>query len=61
MYALPLRSSCPGDDSNNAEETPRRRTELPRPVTQDCSNFDIVKATQVYTAKHDSLPEYLYI
>ncbi|KAK0090909.1 hypothetical protein PV325_000075 [Microctonus aethiopoides] len=46
MYALPLRSSCPGDDSNNAEETPRRRTELPRPVTQDCSNFDIVKATQ---------------
>ncbi|KAK0162418.1 hypothetical protein PV327_006195 [Microctonus hyperodae] len=46
MYALPLRSSCPGDDSNNAEEIPRCRTEIPRPLTQDCSNFDIVKATQ---------------
>lgn len=45
MYALPIRSACPGNDSKD-EESPKNRPEIPRASSLDCSNFDIVKATQ---------------
>ncbi|XP_063980286.1 palmitoyltransferase Hip14 isoform X1 [Diachasmimorpha longicaudata] len=44
MYGLPIRSACPGEDSQDEQES-RRRQDPPR-STEDCSNFDIVRATQ---------------
>lgn len=45
MYALPIHSACPGNDSKD-EESPRNRPDIPRATSLDCSNFDIIKATQ---------------
>ncbi|XP_034948859.1 palmitoyltransferase Hip14 isoform X2 [Chelonus insularis] len=44
MYALPIRSACPGEDKD--PEPIQKRQEVSRPLLQDYSNFDIVKATQ---------------
>ncbi|XP_043267611.1 palmitoyltransferase Hip14 isoform X2 [Venturia canescens] len=46
MYALPMRAACPGDNSNEQDKSTHHHQDVPRPIPQDCSSFDIVRATQ---------------
>ena len=48
MYALQMQTACQGEGSGDAEDVSNHRQQEPaRPVAQDCSSFDIVRATQV--------------
>ena len=47
MYALQMQSACQGKSNNEPDDTCSPKQEPVRQVTQDCSSFDIVRATQV--------------
>lgn len=49
MYALQMQTACQGEGSGDTEDTSNshRQPETTRSTAQDCSSFDIVRATQV--------------
>ncbi|XP_012279856.1 palmitoyltransferase Hip14 isoform X1 [Orussus abietinus] len=46
MYALQMQTACQGEGSGEPEDSSSLQQEPARPATQDCSSFDIVRATQ---------------
>ena len=52
MYALQMQTACQGEGNGEPEDSSNnRQQEPPRPTVQDCSSFDIVRATQVICLK----------
>lgn len=47
MYALQMQTACQGDGTGEPDDPSSLHQEPVRPATQDCSSFDIVRATQV--------------
>lgn len=47
MYALQMQTACQGEGSGEPDDPSSLHQEPARPATQDCSSFDIVRATQV--------------
>lgn len=48
MYALQMQTACQGEGNGEPEDSSNHRQQEPaRPPIQDCSSFDIVRATQV--------------
>lgn len=49
MYALQMQTACQGEGSGDPEDASNnhRQPETTRSTVQDCSSFDIVRATQV--------------
>ncbi|XP_066590663.1 palmitoyltransferase Hip14 isoform X2 [Prorops nasuta] len=46
MYTLQMQTACQGESTNEPEDPSRHHQEVAKPEPPDCSNFDIVKATQ---------------
>ncbi|XP_018337645.1 PREDICTED: palmitoyltransferase Hip14 isoform X1 [Trachymyrmex septentrionalis] len=46
MYALQMQTACQGDGTGEPDDPSSLHQEPVRPATQDCSSFDIVRATQ---------------
>lgn len=47
MYALQMQTACQGEGTGEPDDPSSLHQEPTRPATQDCSSFDIVRATQV--------------
>lgn len=48
MYALQMQTACQGEGAGEPDDPSRDLHQEPvRAATQDCSSFDIVRATQV--------------
>lgn len=51
MYALQMQTACQGEGAGEPDDPSRDLHQEPvRAATQDCSSFDIVRATQVISA-----------
>lgn len=50
MYALQMQTACQGEGTGEPDDPSSLHQEPVRPATQDCSSFDIVRATQVILA-----------
>ncbi|XP_011694791.1 PREDICTED: palmitoyltransferase ZDHHC17 isoform X1 [Wasmannia auropunctata] len=46
MYALQMQTACQGEGTGEPDDPSSLHQEPVRPATQDCSSFDIVRATQ---------------
>lgn len=47
MYALKMQTACQSEGSGEPDDPSSHQQEPVRPPAQDCSSFDIVRATQV--------------
>lgn len=47
MYALKIQTACQSEGSGEPDDPSSHHQEPVRPPAQDCSSFDIVRATQV--------------
>lgn len=47
MYALKMQTACQSEGSGEPDDSSSHHQEPARPPAQDCSSFDIVRATQV--------------
>lgn len=47
MYALQMQTACQGEGNGEPDIPASLHQEPTRPSMQDCSSFDIVRATQV--------------
>jgi len=47
MYALQMQTACQGEGTGEPDDPSSLHPEPARPAAQDCSSFDIVRATQV--------------
>lgn len=50
MYALQMQTACQGEGTGEPDDPSSLHQEPARPAMQDCSSFDIVRATQVILA-----------
>lgn len=48
MYALKMQTACQSEGSGEPDDPSSHHQEPVRPPAQDCSSFDIVRATQVF-------------
>lgn len=55
MYALQMQTACQGEGNGEPEDPSSVHQEPTRPATQDCSAYDIVRATQVKLLNHHTI------
>lgn len=53
MYALKMQTACQSEGSGEPDDPSSHHQEPVRPPAQDCSSFDIVRATQVFISTYN--------